>query len=495
VARAHYDRLSATDLVFLELEEERLPMHIGAVSIFEPAGLVTRDGALDMERISAFIGRAVSSNPRFRQRLAYVPLLAHPVWIDDECFHLAYHLHHARLPAPGDERALRRLTGRLMSQRLDRGKPLWEMWFVEGLAESRIALISKFHHCMIDGISGVDVLAALLRLDPSTDLPAHKRWRPRPAPTGARLLADELRRRAVLPLAALGHAPQLFLHPCQSLSLARDAFADFIDAARANMTVASNTPLNSLVGPHRSFEWTSFDLGEVKDIRNRLGGTINDVVLTVVAGSIGQYLRHHGIDTTDLDIRMTMPVNLRSQAHRGTLGNRVGVLTISLPVAERDPHRRLQSIIETTDRLKHSGQLHGVELVAELSDRVFPPLAAWMASLASRRRMYNLSVTNIPGPQMPVYLLDARMIALYPLAFLFSNQALTIGIFSYLGRLFWTLTLDDDALPDAHIILSATEKEFERLHASARLGKPRPKKRAKTAGRSTRGNRGGRKAR
>ena len=475
VTSAHYDRLSATDLVFLELEDARISMHIGAVSIFEPGALVAADGALDMERISAFIGDALVNNARFRQRLAYVPLLNHPVWIDDDRFNLAYHLHHTRLPAPGDAAALRRLAGRLMSQQLDRGKPLWEMWFVEGLAGHRFALISKFHHCMIDGISGVDVLAALLRLDPSTDLPLPKRWRPRPAPPGTQLFVDEIKRRAALPLAALGHAPQLLAHPLQAVESARHALSDLLEAATANMSVASDTPLNPAVGPHRLFEWTCFALDHVKQIKNQLGGTVNDIVLTVVAGSLGHYLRQRGVDTRGLDIRMTMPASLRSDAQRGTLGNRVGVLTIPLPVAESDPRRRLRSIIATTSRLKRSGQLRGVELVAEFSDQVFPPLAGWMASLAARTRMYNLSVTNIPGPQVPVYLLGARMLELYPLAFLFSNQALTIAIFSYDGRLYWTLTADRDALPDVHKIITATEREFERLRTLAVTPGRRPK--------------------
>lgn len=474
----HCERLSATDLVFLELEDANVSMHIGALCVFEGRGLLGRNGKLDMRRMRAFVAAALASNARFRQRLAYVPVLEHPVWVDDAEFDLAAHVRHARLRRPGGERELRRLASRIMEARLERGRPLWEMWFVDGLAERRVALLAKFHHCMIDGIAGVGMLASLLRLDRGRRVTRPPAWTPRPAPSEARLLADELARRAALPLAALRGAGEMLADPRHALDTLGTALHDLGAAASANTTVASDTPLNVAVGPRRAFAWTRFDLDAVKAVKQRLGGTINDVVLTVVAGAVGRYLRDAGVDRHGLDFRMTMPVNVRAAGERGDTGNRVGVLTIPLPIAEPDPRRRLQAIVDTTQRLRQSGQLHGVEMIAELSDRFFPPLAGWLAWAAARTRMYNLSVTNVPGPQVPVHLLGARMLAIYPLAFLFSNQALTIALLSYDGGLFWALTADPDAIPDLDALLAATKDEFERLHTASatpvRIDKHRP---------------------
>ena len=462
----HYERLSATDLVFLELEDANVSMHIGALCVFEGRGLLGRDGRLDMRRMRGFVATALASNPRFRQRLAHVPVLEHPVWIDDAGFDLDAHVRHARLRRPGGEHALRRLASRIMEERLDRDRPLWEMWFVDGLDERRVALLAKFHHCMIDGIAGVGMLASLLRLDRGRRVPRPPAWTPRPAPSEARLLADELARRAALPLDALRGAGELLAHPRHALDTLGAALHDLGAAAGANATAASDTPLNATVGPRRSFAWTRLDLEAVKAVKQRLGGTINDVVLAVVAGAVGRHLRDAGIDPSGLDFRMTMPANVREAGERGEMGNRVGVLTIPLPIAEPDPRRRLRTIVDTTQRLKASGQLHGVEMIAKLSDRIFPPLAGWLAWAAARTRMYNLSVTNVPGPQVPAYLLGARMLAIYPLAFLFSNQALTIALLSYDGGLFWALTADPDAIPDLDAVLTATRDEFELLYTA-----------------------------
>ena len=465
--------MSATDLVFLELEDASVSMHIGAVCIFEGRSLLGAHGALDIERMQAFMESSLAGNPRFRQRLARVPLLEHPVWIDDPRFNLGYHVHHTSLPRSGSDQQLKRLAGRLMSQRLDHDKPLWEMWFVDGLQGNRVALIAKFHHCMIDGIAGVDILASILRLDRGRRIPRPAAWTPRPAPSGVRLLVDEVLRRAALPIDALRTAGELLRDPGQAMERLGKAVRDFAGAASANMTVASATPLNRTVGPHRSFDWTRIDLAAVKAVKQRLGGTVNDVVLTVVAGATGRFLDRAGVPMDDIDFRVSMPVNVRGAGEHGALGNRVGVLTISLPVAERNSRRRLQTVIDTTQELKRSGQLHGVEMIAEISDRLFPPLAGWLAWIAARARMYNLSVTNVPGPQVPVYLLGARLLEIYPLAFLFSHQALTVAILSYRGELFWTLTADPVALPHVHELIAATEAEFDALATAAGVTRPR----------------------
>ena len=472
---AHYDRLSATDLVFLELEDAAVTMHIGAVCLFEGAPLLGRRGVFDMRRMRAFVAASLAGNQRFRQRLAFVPVLDHPVWVDAPDFRLARHVHRAHLPRPGGERELQRLAGELMGVRLERDRPLWEMWFVDGLASGRAALIAKFHHCMIDGISGVDILGAMLRLTPERRLPATVPWRPRPLPSDARLLADELGRRAAAPLDALRSAGEWLRAPQRALGAAAHALHDLGAVSSATLGMASATPLNVAVGPRRSFAWTRLDLAAVKMVKARLGGTVNDVVLTVLAGAVGRYLTAAGVAVGGLDFRVTMPASVRAASEHGALGNRVGVLTLALPIAERDARRRLRVIAGLTEGLKHSGQLHGVEMIAEVSDRFFPPLAGWLARIAARARMYNLSVTNVPGPPVPVYLLGARLESIYPLAFLFAQQALTVAILSYDGQLFWTLTADPDVLPDLRPLLAATADEFASLRAAAR---PRGRRRA-----------------
>jgi WS/DGAT/MGAT family acyltransferase len=465
--RTRYERLSSTDLVFLGLEDDNLCMHIGAVSIFEGGPLINAMGGLDIARVRAFVEASLHSNRRFRQKLAFVPLLGHPVWVDDHHFDIEYHVRHSGLHHPGNEEALKQTASRIMSQPLDRSKPLWEMWFVEGLDGGRFALISKLHHVMIDGVSAAETLSAFLRFDSSTTMPRRQKWRPLPAPSPAQLLTEEVSRRAALPLGALRAGLEAVSNPAAALDAATDAMLAVGEAAAANLEIASPTPLNVPVGPHRSFEWSRFDLDAVKAVKRALKGTVNDVVLAVTAGAVRHFLEQRGLPTGDLDIRMTMPVNLRGAGERGRLGNQVGVLNMPLPVAEQDPVRRLRAVIRTTRRLKKSRQLRGVELVAELTDRTLPPLAGWLARFASRARTYNLSVTNIPGPPAPVYLLGARMTQIYPLAFLFSQQALTAGLFSYDGSLYWGLTADAEALPDLKQLVIGIETEFERLRAAA----------------------------
>jgi WS/DGAT/MGAT family acyltransferase len=465
--QSRHERLSSTDLVFLGLEDENLCMHIGAVSIFEGGPLINALGGLDIEQVRTFVEASLVSNRRFRQKLAYVPLLRHPVWVDDHHFDIEYHVRHSALHHPGHEEALKQTASRIMSQPLDRSKPLWEMWFVEGLEGGRFALISKLHHVMIDGVSAAETLASFLRFDPSTSMPRRRRWRPRPAPSPAQLLSEELSRRAALPLGAVRAGLDAVADPAAAFEAATDAMLAVGEAAAANLGIASATPLNVPVGPHRSFEWSRFDLDAVKEVKRALNGTVNDVVLAVTAGAVRHFFEQRGLPTAGLDIRMTMPVNLRNADERGRLGNRVGVLNMPLPVAERDPVRRLRSVIRTTKRLKKSRQLRGVELVAEFTDRTLPPLAAWLANFASKTRTYNLSVTNIPGPPAPVYLLGARMTEIYPLAFLFSQQALTAGLFSYDDSLYWGLTADAEALPDLKQIVVGIESEFARLRAAA----------------------------
>jgi WS/DGAT/MGAT family acyltransferase len=465
VSYVHYQRLSALDGSFLDIEDPNVHMHVGSVGIFEGGPLTREDGGLDIDRIREYTRRALGRSQRFRQRIENVPLLGRRVWVDDPRFNLDYHVRHTALPAPGDERLLKRLAGRVLSQKLDTGKPLWEMWFVEGLEGGRFAIITKVHHCMVDGESGVDLLAAVLRFDSQDSKEdAHPGWMPRPAPTPARLLVDELRHRAGLGGRLLKAGRGALGRPSRSAGSAERSALDGMRGALARgLTRASPTPLNEPIGPYRRFDWTRIDLDAVKEVKNKLGGTVNDVVLAVVSGAMRAFLRQRGLRVDDLTFRALVPVNIRKDAERGKLGNRVAHLIADLPVDEPDPRKRLERIIETTGKLKSSGEVEGGELMEAVIDWTASGLMAFMMRLASRQTSYNIVVTNVPGPAQSSHLLGARMTETYPVVPLFSNQALGVALFSYAGGLHWGLNADWDAVPDLHDICESVQLEFEGL--------------------------------
>jgi WS/DGAT/MGAT family acyltransferase len=350
---------------------------------------------------------------------------------------------------------------------------------------------------MIDGISGVDLMASLMRLDDHPEVEAAKPWVPRPPSTPGEMLRSELLRRASLPIVALRGARALISKPRETLGSLRDSLAGIVEAIGTGAAPASPTPLNPDLGPHRRFDWARFDLADVKAVKNRLGGTINDVVLACVTGAVRSFLHQRGIHVRDLDFRSMLPVNVRSGADRGTLGNRVSFLVARLPLAEKDPRRRLERVIAATQEIKGSRQVLGAEALEQISDWTHSGLFLQYARLAARTLAYNMVVTNVPGPQFPVYLLGARMLETYPLVPLFDNQGLGVALFSYDGGLFWGFNSDWDAMPDLHDFVSDVEEEFALLRkaaqpievskpkAAAALRKPRRAvTRAKTAKRT-----------
>jgi diacylglycerol O-acyltransferase / wax synthase len=467
----HFERLSALDTSFLELENGSSHMHIGAVAIFEGGPLLTTAGGVDIDRVRALMAAGIHRIPRYRQRLAHTPLLDQPVWIDDPSFNLAYHVRHTHLPKPGDDRQLRRLAGRLMSQELDRGKPLWEMWVVEGLEDDRFAIVTKAHHCMIDGVGSVELTGSVMRPtpdpDPALDEPPPP-WLPRQAPSPMQLLAAELAHRAAAPLKAAAAVGRGLASPWKSLAAAREVASGIVEALGTGFTPASPTPLNVPTGPHRRFDWTSCDLAVLKDVRTRHGGTVNDVVLSVLAGALSRFFHHRGVDVGGIDFRVMVPVNVRTEATQRDFGNRVAMMVVQLPLAERDPLLRLERVVAETQRAKRSKQAAGMQSLEDLSDATFTTLFSDFARLtASLSRPYNLVVTNVPGPSFPVYVCGARMIACYPLVPLFSNQALGVAIFSYAGRLYFGFNADWDVLPDLHDLVDGVEREIGLLGAPA----------------------------
>jgi len=457
-----YERLSALDSSFLEIEDDNAHMHIGSVGIYDAAPLTRPEGGLDFERIATFFEGQMHKVPRFRQKLAKVPRLDHPFWVDDESFNIRYHLRHTALPAPGSVRMLKRLAGRIMSQQLDRGKPLWENWVVEGVEGGRFAVIGKIHHCVADGISGTDLATAALGVDRDDTPEPGPPWKPRPPPSRARLLVDEFSHHAEIPLGVARAGIRAFFEPSAALKSLGETARGLVEVGVAGLGKASDTPLNEPIGPHRRFDWNRIDLARVKAIGKRMDARVNDVVLSVLAAAIRELLERRGLEPEKLDFRVMVPVSLRDKGDRKTTGNRISNMIVPLPLADIDPLTRLRRVNEITRECKASGQSRGMETltgVMEISDT----LTHLLTGIAARSHAVNLVVTNVPGPPIPLYLLGAQLIDIYPLVPLAKNQALGVATFSYNGNLHWGFNSDWDRVPDLHDLALAVGTHFEAL--------------------------------
>jgi diacylglycerol O-acyltransferase len=437
------DRLTGLDSSFLHLETGATHMHVAAAAILEG-----RAPAYD-ELIEQILSR-LHLVPRYRQRLAFVPFgQGRPVWVDDPHFNVAFHVRHTALPSPGGDEQLKRLCGRIFSQALDRSRPMWELWLVEGLADDRFALLSKTHHALVDGVSGVDIATVLFDPSPEPAGIAPPRERaPRPMPSDAQLLADALLERATAP-AEIVRSVRAALRGPRQLTVKLGGAAHGLGAvAAAGLRSAPPSPLNVRIGPHRRFTWVRGDLQQFKAIKNALGGTVNDVVLAAVAGALGRYLHHRDEPIDDLVLRAMVPVSVRADVERGALGNRVAAMWAGLPIGEADPIRRLERISAEMSGVKESGQAVGAQVLTELTGFAPPTIMAQAARLSARQRMFNLVVTNVPGPQFSLYMLGRRLQEMFPMVPLAANQALGIAIMSYDGQLNFGLNADYDALPD-----------------------------------------------
>jgi len=467
---ANYERLSPLDRTFLDLEYPETHMHVAAVAVFDAGPLRTRDGGIDIEKIRKYVASRLHLIPRYRQRIARIPLENHPVWVDDDRFNLEYHVRHTALPRPGGDEQLKLLTGRIVSQQLDRGKSLWELWIVEGLDGDRFAMISKTHHCMIDGVAAVDLASLLLSPSPDATIPDPQPWQPHSAPSRRELVMEEARRRLAAPLEFGKAVLNAVQSPVQAAESVSEQISAVTETLGAGLFPASESPFNRPIGPHRRFECTAFELADVKRVKNALGGTVNDVVLATVAGAVGSFLGSRGFSPeqiAQLDFRALVPVSLRASSERGTLGNRIASWAARLPIAQTDPRRRMEAVRAVTADLKQSRQAMGAEVLARVSDWTVPTLLSLAMRLAARARAFNLTVTNVPGPQLPLYMIGSRMLAAYPLGPLFLNQALNIALLSYDGRLHWGLNGDWDVLPDLRDLVGAIHASFDELLQAA----------------------------
>ncbi len=384
--------------------------------------------------------------PRFRQKLRQVPFdQGRPVWVDDPYLNLDYHVRQTALPAPGSEEQLRNLAARIFSQQLDRTKPLWELWLVEGLEGDRFAIVGKSHHALVDGVSGVDITTVLFDTDPEpADPPVQPpTWAPRPEPTDLHLLGEAWRERATSPAEIVRGFRAALRGPRQILQ-GIGATSKMIGAGMA----APPTPFNVEIGPHRRIAFVRTRLDLLKRVKDEHGGTVNDVVLSVVTGALGNFLRARGHDTEGLELRAMVPVSVRAEEEHGALGNRISAMMAPLPVWSEDPVERLRLMTETMGDLKGSGQAVGAEILTRITDFAPTTIASQAARLQPAQRFFNLVVTNVPGPQFSLYVLGRRMESIFPLVPLARRQALCVGIMSYDGEIDFGLIGDYDAMAD-----------------------------------------------
>lgn len=457
------DRMSPLDATFLHVEDAVTHMHIGSVLMFEgPAP------AYD-ELLAAVVGK-LPLLPRYRQVVRFVPLqLGRPVWADDEHFNVEYHVRHTALPPPGGEVELRRLVGRVMSQQLDRSKPLWELWMVEGLDEGRWAVLSKTHHCMVDGVSGTELVTVLLDMTPDTAPPAPEPWQPGAPPSSLGLAADAL--------ATLARSPYEQVRAARAATrVPRQAVAQLRELGRgvaAMSAVARPGPVSSLngpIGPHRRYAWASTTVDDIRQVRKAFGGTFNDVVLAAITAGFRQLLESRG-EHIDRVVRTLVPVSVRSRdpsgraVGDGRYDNQVSAMIAELPVGIADPVDRLHAVSAQLADLKESRQALAGEALTSLSGFAPSMLLALGARIATKtaQRNVNTVTTNVPGPQLPLYLAGRRMLTAYPYVPLAAQCRIGVAIFSYDGEVNFGLTGDYDAVPDIDVLSRAIRQGMDDL--------------------------------
>jgi len=445
------DRLSPTDMSFLYMEEPTTPMHVGSVSIFQ----LPEDG-FDYDRLVALIRQRIAYVPRFRQRLRSIPgRLANPVWVDDGRFDLAYHVRRSALPRPGTDAQLRELVARLMSRPLDRHRPLWEMYLVEGLQGNRFAIVSKTHFAVIDGVNTIDIAQVILDPAPETRPAPPDTWRPGQEPSWFELVAgavSDVVRRPASALDTVRSGVHDLRHSAERLA---GAAGGLFAAARTAVRSAPATPLNVPIGEQRRYGTAAGELDDYKRVRKAYGCTVNDVVLATVAGALRAWLQSRGVPVTSKTaVRALVPVSIRDDAKRIMLGNRVAANLIDLPVGEPSPVIRLEQISYAMRAVKDTYQAVGAEALVGIAGFAPPTLHALGVRTASdwSRRLFNLVVTNVPGPQSALYAAGAQMLATYPVLPLAKAQSVSVGLTSYNGGMFYGLNADRDAMPDIDVL-------------------------------------------
>jgi len=451
------DVLTPLDSAFLRLESHDAPLHIASAAVFDGP-------APSYDDLLALVGSRLPLLPRYRQRVREVPLwLGRPVWVDDRAFDLRYHVRHSALPRPGNDEQLRTLCARLLSQPLDRDRPLWEAWLVEGLDGDRWALVSKVHHCMVDGIAGFDLLSRILDTRPDPGPPPIDVWEPGPEPSRLELLTTAVtslpRPRPEMLLAAVAHPRRALAEVAEDLR----GLANWAGVVRP-------APASSLTGPittHRSWAWAVVSLSDVRTVRQAYGGTVNDVVLALVTSAFRDLLVVRGEQPGPHVVRSLVPVSVRARhADRDPASsNRVSAVIAELPVHVEGAVDRLAAVRHELDRLKASGEVTAGEAVTTAAELVPPVLLSTglFGGFRLPQRQIVTVTTNVPGPRVPLWALGRRMRAVYPFVPIADRVRTGVAITSYDGRLTFGVTGDADSMPDLEVLTKGVEGAMAEL--------------------------------
>jgi diacylglycerol O-acyltransferase / wax synthase len=461
------ERLGPQDTSFLYLESASVHQHVGGLAIVDPS---TRPGGvLRHDDLTRLIASRLHLAPRFRQRVLFPPLaVARPVWVDDSAFDLGFHIRRAALPSPGGRRELADHVQRVISRPLDRSKPMWELYHIEGLENGLAAILTKVHHSMIDGLAAIDLATVVFDFGPESQILRPPPWVAEPEPSRFELLVDALREQATHPIRGALDLAQRTLQAPEVVARQTGAILDGLCEFVAGGVVAPPGPFNRRVGPNRRFAMAQAPVQTFREIKRALGGTVNDVVLATVAGALYRLLRHRGEPTRGRILRAMVPVSVRTKdERRSALGNRVSSIFVDLPVGRMGAKRRLASIREATRYLKESNQAVGAEFLMNIGAWAPPTIHAMAARLAARSRLINLVVSNVPGPQIPMYIAGARLVAQYPIMPVAETMGLSIAATSLAGTMAFGFTADWDVLPDIEELAEATEESLRELQKAA----------------------------
>ena len=460
------ERLSPLDVSFLYLEDSDTPMHVGSVAVFR-----VPDGGFDYDRLVSLIRDRIAFVPRYRQRVRSVPArLANPVWVDDQDFDITYHVRRSALPRPGTDAQLRELVARIMSRPLDRARPLWEMYLVEGLEDGRFAVLSKTHHAVVDGTAAVDIAQVILDESPEPRETPPDTWRPARGPSSVELVVGAVADAARRPTGVVDTVRAGLADVSHTATRAVGALGGLASAVRVAASRAPHSPLNAPIGSQRRYAMADTLLDDYRRIRSAHGGTVNDVVLAVVAGALRAWLLTRGESVRpSTAVRAMVPVSVRTSDEEGVVGNRVSSYLVDLPVGEPSPVVRLHRVSYAMKAHKEGGQAVGAEALVGIAGFAPPTLHALGARVASglSRRIYNLVVTNVPGPQVPLYCMGARLLEAYPVVPLTRNQNVVVGILSYCGELHFGLFADRDVFEDIGVLAAGIDDAFAELNKLA----------------------------
>ncbi|MGY1815650.1 WS/DGAT/MGAT family O-acyltransferase [Blastococcus sp. SYSU D00820] len=456
------DRLSPTDAGFYYAESENTPLHVGSVAVFEgPAPTYGEIIRLLLSKLPLV--------PRYRQRVRPVPMqLGRPLWVDDPHFQILYHVRHTAVPSPGSEEQLRNLAGRVLGQRLDLAKPLWELWLVEGLENGRWAIISKVHHCMVDGVAGTDLMQLMFDLTPDAKHSEPQDWTPQRSPSSVEIVAGAVQEAITEPLRQLTHTADVTGSVGRlakgAVSTTRSLLGGIPTLARQLTTPVARS-LSGPIGPHRRWAWTEAEFDELKGVRTALGGTVNDVVLAAITRGFRDLLERRGSLRDGLVVRSMVPISMRQETERNKLDNRITAVFVDLPVAEPDPAARLASVRRQMDEYKSMMQLVDARSIIAMGDFVAPTLLSLgvRAALGASQFYSQAVTTNVPGPRVPLYVLGRRMCSAHAYVPIAGGTRVSIGIFSYLNTMTFGINADFDGFPDIDVLAGGIRRGLDEL--------------------------------